>query len=105
MIETCPTDVVNAPAEKIWQLVTRDDQLQRWIPMKVKTPLARPIAEGDVVTFVAGPFGILEMKWIVGRVIEPRELHLRIEFPFGIVNEEVIQLAPTKSGACRVTFN
>ena len=105
MIETCPTDVVNAPAEKIWQLVTSRDRLQRWIPMRVKTAPDRPIVEGDVVRFVAGPFGILEMKWVVGRTIEPRELQLHIELPFGIVNEEVIQIAALKSGGCRVAFN
>src|SRR5438128_12244274 len=105
MLETCPTDVFAATPQIIWPLLTRRDKVDRWVDAKVMSASAGPLAEGDVVTFRAGSLGIFRVRWVVGRVIEPRELTLHVELPFGVVNNEVIVITPLPRTKCRVTFN
>jgi hypothetical protein len=41
----------------------------------------------------------------VQEVTAPRHLSLRIRLPFGVVNDEVIEIVPIDDVSSRVTFN
>ena len=101
-MEVCPTDVVLAPAERIWHLLTDPRELAQWTGMKLVEGPAGPMSEADHVVLAAGPlrimFDVLDMR-------PARQLTLDARFPFGITNHEQIQIAPIDAHSSRVTFN
>ena len=104
MFETCPTDVVEAPAETVWKLCTEPSLIDTWADTKLVEGPARTLAEGDFLRFKTGPGRLLEVTWKVGPPKPPRELPLHIALPFGLTNEEVIVISPMGERRCRVTF-
>jgi uncharacterized protein YndB with AHSA1/START domain len=101
-VSACPTDVVNAPAERIWQLITSPPEVARWTETRLVDGPNRPMQPGDRVTFRAGP-GL----YVVFRVLDadlPKRLVIDVDLPFGVVNHEVLQVSPLGEGGCRVTF-
>jgi hypothetical protein len=101
-ITTCPTEVVAAAPERIWDLLTRADKLAEWSGAKLLDGPARPLEPGDRV--VLGGFGMTLTVDVLG--MEPlRQLTADVALPFGVVNHEVIQLSPIDAGRSRVTFN
>ena len=101
-MEVCPTDVVLAPAERIWQLLTDPRKLAQWTGLKLVEGPARPLSAGDHV--VLG-FSRLRIRFDVLDVRPRLELTLDVRFPFGITNHERIQIAPIDAHASRVTYN
>lgn len=101
-MEVCPTDVVLAPAERIWDLLTDPRKLAQWTGTRVVEGPAGPMSAGDHVVLGAGPlritFDVLDMR-------PPRQLTLDVRFPFGITNHEQIQIAPIDAHSSRVTYN
>jgi hypothetical protein len=63
-MEVCPTDVVFAPAERIWRLLTDTRELAQWTGTTLVEGPAGPMSEGDHVVLGAGPlrmtFDVLE---------------------------------------------
>jgi hypothetical protein len=101
MFETCPTDIVDAPAETVWRLVS-DPKLLDWVDARLVEHPGRPAQTGDRLRFKAN--GVFEVRWVVGAVEPPQTLALHIELPFGLVNEEVIRISPMGEMRCRVTL-
>ena len=101
-MEVCPTDVVLAPAERIWHLLTDPRELAQWTGMKLVEGPAGPMREGDHVVLGAGP---LRITFDVLDVRQQRELMLDVRFPFGITNHERIQITPIDAHSSCVTFN
>lgn len=101
-IQTCPTDVVEASPERIWELFTRPETLDRWIGLKVDGPPARAFAVGDEVVLRRGP---AKVSWKILAMDPPRELTMDIRTPLGIVNHEVVRISPLGDRRTRVTFN
>lgn len=101
-MEVCPTDVVLAPAERIWNLLTDPRKLAQWTGTRVVAGPAGPMSAGDRVVLGAGPlritFDVLDMR-------PPRQLTLDGRFPFGITIHEQIQIAPIDAHSSRVTYN
>lgn len=46
-IQTCPTDIVEASTEKIWELLTTPRLYERWVDAKLLEGPGRPLAAGD----------------------------------------------------------
>jgi uncharacterized protein YndB with AHSA1/START domain len=103
-IQTCPTDLVRAPADRIWDLLTIPHQLENWSATRVVKGPGRPLAVGDRLVLAAG-FG--HRARVYFRIISaerPRELTLEIRLPCGIINHEVIRITPVGPHECRVTY-
>ena len=81
-MEVCPTEVIHAPVQHVWDLLTDPHRLAQWSGAKLDKSPKRPLRACD-------------------RFILQKYVHL----PFGIVNHEQVQLTVLSTTACRVTFN
>jgi uncharacterized protein YndB with AHSA1/START domain len=102
-IIACPTTVVAAPVERVWELIVSPTSLAEWTDTKLLTAIGRPLQAGDRVVYGAGPglraiFDVLE-------VVPPHTFRVDVSMSFGIVNHEVIQLSKIDENRCRVTLN
>ena len=61
-IQTCPTTMVEAPADRVWHLLTTPSELQRWSGLKIVKGPDRPLATGDQIVFRAGLIRFQVMK-------------------------------------------
>jgi uncharacterized protein YndB with AHSA1/START domain len=104
MIETCPTDVIAAPAERIWRLLTVPEKLAAWTGERLLQAPARPVQTGDRLVFAVGPMGAMRLTIDVREMDAPRELRLFIQLPLGIANDELVRVTPVGDGRCRVSF-
>ena len=102
-IIACPTDVVAAPAEQVWELLGDASSIARWTNTRLLEGPKRPLQAGDHLVYAAGAglraiFDVLE-------VVPRQTLRVDVAMSFGILNHEVIQLSPLDSAHTRVTFN
>jgi hypothetical protein len=104
-IQTCPTAMVEAPADRVWHLLTTPSELRRWSGLNIVKGPDRPLAIGDQIVFHAGLFALLEVRFQVMDLERLRRLALDVHFPFGIVNHEAVVITPESDGTCRVTYN
>jgi uncharacterized protein YndB with AHSA1/START domain len=101
-MEVCPTDVILAPAERVWGLLTNPDELAEWSGTKLVEGPARSMSAGDHLVFRVG---MLHIIFDVLDIQAPRQLTLEIALPFGVKNREQIQITPIDANSCRTTFN
>ena len=101
-MEVCPTEVVLASAERVWELLTDPRELARWSGTKLVEGPARPLRSGDRLVLRAG---VMRVRFEVLGMEPPRWLALDIALPFGITNHERIEVTPAGAKACQVTFN
>lgn len=103
MIETCPTDVVAAPAERVWDLVTYAESLAGWSGARLLDgPRDRRLRAGDRLVLAAE----LGLKVVLDiRALEPpHSLTVDVRLPFGVLNHEIIRIAPLGDDRSRVSF-
>jgi uncharacterized protein YndB with AHSA1/START domain len=101
-MEVCATDVLLAPAERIWHLLTDPRKLAEWTGTKLVQGPACPMSAGDRVVVRAGGLRI------TGDVLDirpPQQLILHVGLPFGLTNREQIQITPIDAHSSRVTLN
>src|SRR5262249_29171838 len=101
-MEVCPTEVVLAPAERIWDLLTDPGELEQWTGTKVVRGPMKPLGTGDHLVLRTG---VLCITFDVLDTQPPRLLTLDVGLPFGVMNHEQIQIPPIDANSCRVTFN
>jgi uncharacterized protein YndB with AHSA1/START domain len=101
-MEVCPTDVILAPAERVWRLLTDPHELAQWSGTKLVDAPARAVSAGDRLVFRVGMlriiFDVLDMQ-------PPRQLTLDIALPLGVKNREQVRITPIDANSCRTTFN
>ena len=105
MLHVCPTNIVNAPADRIWQLLTTPKGLARWSGTRVIEAPDRELRGGDRLVLGAGVGHRMKVTFQVREAIRPEHLALDIRLPLGVNNDEVIRITPLGAEACRVTFN
>ena len=101
-MDVCPTDIILAPAERIWRLLTDPRELAQWSGTKLVEAPARAVSAGDHLVFRAG---MLHITFDVVDMQAPRQLTLDIALPLGLKNREQIQITPIDANSCRTTFN
>ena len=99
----CPTDVVHAPAERVWELLTLPRLYPQWADARLVTAPDRPVAPGDRIALTSGPG--LRVTFDIVSLRPCEELAIDVTLPFGIVNHEVVRIGRISDGACRVTYN
>ena len=104
-IVTCPTEIVAAPPELVWELLISPAQLARWSGAKLVEGPSRPLKGGDVVVLGAGVAHRLKVTIEVKSIEPSRQLTLNVRLPLGVVNHEVVVVTPLGMERCRVTFN
>lgn len=101
-MEVCPTEVIHAPVERVWHLLTDPRQLAQWSGAKLDEGPECPLRAGDRFILrkrrMRISFQVLDANAL-------QHLRLYIRLPFGIVNHEQVQLTALSTTACRVTFN
>ena len=105
MLHVCPTEVVGAPAERIWQLVTTPTELARWSDTRLIDAPDRELRAGDRLVLGAGLAHRMKVILHVREAVRFRQLTVDIALPLGVTNDEVIAIAPLGDSGCRVTFN
>jgi uncharacterized protein YndB with AHSA1/START domain len=100
--ETCPTEIVHATRERVWELLTDPARLD-WVGVRLVEAPARHLTVGDHLVF--GPAPGLRLSWNVVSVEPLRTLELDIQAPLGIRNHEIVVVSPADSDSCRLTFN
>ena len=107
MVTSCPTDVIRARAERIWDLFTHTQDVERWTGMRL-VGSHRVLAKGDRILFSPG-FGLerlgLKMRWDILEMVPPRQLTMDVKLPLGMTNHEVVVISPVDEEKCRVTLN
>jgi uncharacterized protein YndB with AHSA1/START domain len=101
-VEVCPTEVILAPAERVWRLLTNPRALAQWSGTTLVEGPARVVNAGDRLVFRAG---ILHITFDVLDMQASRQLTLDIALPFGVKNREQIQITRIDAHSCRTTFN
>jgi uncharacterized protein YndB with AHSA1/START domain len=102
---TCPTDLVRAPARRIWDLLTIPSELETWSGARVVRGPRRRLTAGDELVLATGVGGSFQVRFHVTRADPPEELALEIRLPLGILNHEVVRITPAGADGCRVTYN
>lgn len=105
MLHVCPTDVVRAPAERVWSLIATPTDLARWTGTTIIDGPDRQLRAGDRLVLCPGVSRRVQIVFAVQEVVPPRRLAVHVTLPFGVTNEQVTEISSIGSDACRVTFN
>jgi uncharacterized protein YndB with AHSA1/START domain len=101
-MDVCPTDIILAPAARIWHLLTDPRELARWSGTRLVDAPARAVSAGDHLLLGVG---MLRIGFDVVEMQAPRQLTFDIALPFGVRNREQIQITAIDAHSCRTTFN
>ena len=101
-MEVCPTEVIQAPVQHVWHLLTDPRHLAQWSGAKLDEGAQLPVRPGD--HFILRKHG-MRIGFQVVDANPLRHLNLYVHLPFGIVNHEQVQLTVLSATSCRVTFN
>jgi uncharacterized protein YndB with AHSA1/START domain len=104
-MHVCPSDVVHAPADRVWRLLSIPAELARWSGTKVLESPDRELRAGDRLVLGAGIGRRMNVTFHVLGAAPPQRFALDILLPLGVTNQEVIEITPLGEDTCRVTFN
>ena len=106
-VNVCPSAVVEAPFESVWELMTTPEGVNAWVDGVVVSaePPGR-FVPGQRLDLVAPAFGRNFAVTIEVLEVEPeaRRLHLLATLPLGVVNDETISMADAGGGRTFVQF-
>jgi uncharacterized protein YndB with AHSA1/START domain len=103
----CPTDVVNAPIERVWSLLTDPAGWgDFWDARVLDIEPAGPAAAGQRILLRSGPWPARFRLTFTFTKVDPANhtLDLDIRLPFGVVNDEHLACAAIDDVTCRVTY-
>jgi|SRR5215469_14752924 len=106
-LSVCPSTVVAAPLEQVWELLTNPEGFDSWADATLVAAepdgAAQPAQKLHLVT------GALGLKFAVTIDVldvdaENHQLHFLVHLPFGVVNDETVTMADTGDGNTLVRF-
>ena len=106
--EACPTDLVNAPVDVVWRLLTN---LSGWGDFyDVRVNRVDPVGPATVGQLMSGESG---PRWLHLKVsfrftnIDPTsyKLEFDVTFPFSVSVHEDLDCVPLDDGRCRVNYH
>lgn len=103
----CPTDIVKAPIDIVWGLLTRPEDWGSFFDVRVLR--ADPPGSAVVGQIVEGASGRWPARFRLRfQFVEVDEaahrLGVEVALPFGIVNHERLSCSAVATDACRVTY-
>jgi len=104
-VQVCPTDVVQASAARVWELIISPTSISSWADGVLVDGPARQLQAGDRFVMRSGPWRVFAVKFHVLGLRAREEISLDVNLPFGVVNHEVIALRALNGRRCRVTLN
>jgi hypothetical protein len=106
-VSVCPSALVEAPVEQVWDLLMRPDGFDLW----TDAALVAAEPEGRAHPGQLLHLATRALGWAFALTIEVldvdadrRRLHALVRLPFGLVNDEVITLAPAGDRRTFVRF-
>jgi uncharacterized protein YndB with AHSA1/START domain len=103
-LQVCPTEVVNASAERVWHLITMPRELAAWTETSLVAAPARELRAGDRLVVGAGPARWFRVIFRIREAVRPERFAIDVQLPLGVTNDETIRIAPIGPGSCRVAF-
>jgi hypothetical protein len=103
----CPTDVVYAPVDVVWGLLTNPAGWGDFFDARVlSVEPPGPAAIGQCIRLTSGPWPTRFRLHFEFTEVDPagHSLGLKIRLPFGILNDEHLVCSPIGDGACRVAY-
>ncbi len=104
-VQVCPSDVLHATADQVWDALTIPSQLASWIGAKPLAVPDRRLQGGDHLVLGVGLGHRIKIYFDVLQAEQPTTLEFEVRLPLGIVNHEVVRITTISSRECRVTFN
>ena len=106
-LSVCPSAVIEAPVDRVWDLVTRPEGFDLWTDATLVS--AEPdghAAAGQELYLVTKALGWTFAVRISVRNVdaERHRLGLLVELPFGVVNDKVMTLTEAGEGRTLVRF-
>ena len=102
-VSTCPIDVVNAPIEKVWELLAEPTNYDLWWDAKTQSILPEGRAQpGQSVHAKAGGFNIF--LTIDGVDESKHQIRYTSKFPFGIIGFNHLTCTALPNSITQVSF-
>ena len=106
-VSVCPSAIVEAPVQRVWELLTSPEALDTWSDATlVAADPDGPARPGQRLRLATTAFGRrLPVTIDVLDVDAERHLlHLRVDAPFGLVNDETVTMTPIGDQRTLVRF-
>ena len=106
-VVSCPTDMVGASADAVWELLTRPELYDRWTGADLVSVVPPGQAHpGQRIDFRVRALGrTWPVRFEVGDLRDRESLELNVFMPLGIVNRELVVLSRIDEAHTRLTFN
>ena len=104
----CPTDIVEAPIEVVWRLLTDFSGWGGFFDIRViSVEPPGPAVVGQRMLSEPGPRWLhLGMSFEFTLIDEPQhKLELDVRLPFGLTDHSAIDCVPLEGGRCRVNYH
>jgi hypothetical protein len=106
-VTTCPTDVVNAPVERVWGLVADPPRYAAWTDLRaIQAEPPGPARPGQVIRGITREAGLTftATLTILAVDVEAHQIEYRSHLPLGVVGHNRIVAVPLDPTRCRVSF-
>jgi uncharacterized protein YndB with AHSA1/START domain len=106
-VSTCPTDVVNAPVERVWALLADPLRYDEWTDLReIQAAPPGAATPGQVVRGVTREAGLTFQATFIVLAVDPdtHQIEYESHLPLGVVGHNRIVAVPLDPSRCRVSF-
>ena len=102
----CPTAVIAAPVEKVWELITQPALRDEWWDARTESVVPEgSAAPGQVITLKPLPLAKMTRSTLSIERVDPlkHQIHWRLLGP-AIINDQTTTVTPVDAGSCLVQY-